>query len=116
MLELADRLEREMPRVNMKVSIHITSDCDTVCCIAGWFSLWNPNGFGSPMAIAQKSLGLSQKDADELFYLGNWPDELNRQYYLNDDLPSDLRNENQVRLMAERIRRMVKEDVAKVCV
>lgn len=124
MLELADRLEREMPRVDMALSIR-RYECGSVGCIAGWWSEWNCKSIGfapiydssyenqggehfTAMDVAQIGLGLNDNESSNLFSPCLWPG-----YFIAAYL-SAATNEARVRVMAERIRRMVRDDIANV--
>jgi hypothetical protein len=64
--------------------------CKTVCCVAGavvivagvvkdWLEYANNSGCVAAND-AQRLLGISQSDADKLFYTQHWPRDLGRQY------------------------------------
>lgn len=132
MLELADRLEGEMPRVNMNVTAE-RWECGTVGCIAGWFAEWygervgfkptisilgyekmnkQPGEYGlvGALDVARVGLDLNDSQVQELCYLRGWPDDLQDKY------DREWRQAERVRTMSERIRRMVRDDIAKASV
>ena len=59
--------------------------CGTAACIAGWACLIQTKGEARMNTVstadeAMDYLDLSEEDAEQLFYVGNWPSDLARAY------------------------------------
>jgi len=68
-------------------------NCGTACCIAGWATCLsrgeNPsilNSIPNTGMLGRIALDLSIEQAEELFYIDNWPAEFRNAYYRTVDL------------------------------